>query len=970
MRKIEAYEIIEEREIKELRSRACLCRHKKTNARVILMENQDENKVFYIGFRTTPEESTGVSHILEHSVLCGSKHFPVKDPFIELAKGSLNTFLNAMTYPDKTVYPVASCNDKDFQNLMHVYLDAVFYPNIYQHDLTFKQEGWHYEMEEENSPLTINGVVYNEMKGAFSSPDDVLEREILNSLFPDNTYREESGGDPEVIPQLTYEHFKEVHQTYYHPSNSYIYLYGNMDMEEKLEFLDREYLSHFEALQVDSDIDLQKPFARPLYLKKQFSVADKEDLVENTYLSYNTAMKTNLDPMHYLAFKILDYAICSSPAAPLKKALLDAGIGKDVYSFYDSGVKQPYFSIIAKNAEGGQQEEFVSLIENTLKKLCREGINKESLKAALNYYEFKYREGDFGSYPPGLMYGLQILDSWLYDDSKPFIHVAANETFKELKEKLDTDYFEELIREFLLENTHKTILMVEPMVNLAGRKEEDLKEALKQKKASFSKKEIQEIIQKTKELRAFQEKENTEEELACIPLLERKDIKKEAEPLCNEVRKIGSCTSLYHPVYTNGIGYFRLLFEVEGISAERLAYLGILKQILGYIDTASHTYGELYNQIHIETGGISPLINVYLNSVNPEEYRLTFEWKVKALENNLVKAFALVKEMVMESVFTDEKRLYEILAEQKSRMQADMVQAGHRVAVSRATSYFSTSGVIQEEISGLPLYRLVCDLEKNFEAKKDELKNTLKELCSLLFTKDNLMYDYTGSEEGYTEFAAAAADFIRLLPEGQKKKEELRLIPVKKQEGLVTAGQVQYVAKAGNYRRQGLPYTGELRVLKVILGYDYLWNQVRVKGGAYGCMSGFSKSGDSYFVSYRDPNLEKTLKVYQEAADYLRRFAGEERTMTQYIIGAISELDMPLTPQAKGLRSLSAYMTGQTEEDFQRERDQLLGVTGEKIQKLADYVEAFLSEDCLCVVGTQSKIRENEGLFKSVENLL
>ncbi|MGN0306960.1 MAG: insulinase family protein, partial [Lachnospiraceae bacterium] len=561
MRKTEAYEIIEEREIKELRSRACLCRHKKTNARVILMENQDENKVFYIGFRTTPEESTGVSHILEHSVLCGSKHFPVKDPFIELAKGSLNTFLNAMTYPDKTVYPVASCNDKDFQNLMHVYLDAVFYPNIYQHDLTFKQEGWHYEMEEENSPLTINGVVYNEMKGAFSSPDDVLEREILNSLFPDNTYREESGGDPEVIPQLTHEHFKEIHQTYYHPSNSYIYLYGNMDMEEKLEFLDREYLSHFEALQVDSDITLQKPFAQPLYLKKQFSVADKEDLAENTYLSYNTAMKTNLNPIHYLAFKILDYAICSSPAAPLKKALLDAGIGKDVYSFYDSGVKQPYFSIIAKNAEGRQQEEFVSLIENTLKKLCREGINKESLKAALNYYEFKYREGDFGSYPPGLMYGLQILDSWLYDDSKPFIHVAANETFKELREKLDTDYFEELIREFLLENTHKTILMVEPVVNLAGRKEEELKEALKQKKASLSKEEVQEIIQKTKELRAFQEKENTQEELACIPLLERKDIKKEAEPLCNEVRKIGSCTSLYHPVYTNGIGYFRLLFE-------------------------------------------------------------------------------------------------------------------------------------------------------------------------------------------------------------------------------------------------------------------------------------------------------------------------------------------------------------------------------------------------------------------------
>ena len=970
MKKFQAYEVIEEREIAELRSKACLCRHKKTGARVILMENEDKNKVFYIGFRTTPKESTGVSHILEHSVLCGSKHFPVKDPFIELAKGSLNTFLNAMTYPDKTVYPVASCNDKDFQNLMHVYLDAVFYPNIFEHDLTFKQEGWHYEMENADSPLTINGVVYNEMKGAFSSPDDVLEREILNSLFPDNAYREESGGDPQEIPRLTYEHYIQVHQTYYHPSNSYIFLYGNMDMQERLEFLDREYLSRFEALEVDSAIVDQKPFSKPIHLVKQFSVAGEEELADNTYLSYNTAMETNLEPMHYLAFKILDYAICSSPAAPLKKALLDAGIGKDVYSFYDSGVKQPYFSVIAKNANKEQKEQFISLIEDTLEKLCTEGINKDSLKAALNYYEFKYREGDFGAYPPGLMYGLQILDSWLYDDHKPFIHVEAGETFKQLKSRLETGYFEELIRDYLLKNTHKTMLMVEPVVNLAAKKEEALREELESYKASLSQEEIHRIIQETKELREYQEQENTPEELACIPLLQREDIKKEVEPLCNEVRKIGENTSLYHNVYTNGIGYFRLLFDVSSLSEDKLAYAGILKQVMGLVDTADYSYGELYDQIHMETGGISPLINIYVNSKNLEEVRLTFEWKVKALETNLEKAFALLKEIILKSVFDDEKRLYEILAEQKSRMQADMVQSGHRVAASRATSYFSHSGALQEAVSGLPLYRLVTDIEKNFEAGKEELKKNLRELCNILFTGKNLMYDYTGSEEGYEAFSRVAADFSQQLPAGKESAAASCLKQEKKQEGLITAGQVQYVAMAGNFISKGLPYTGALRVLKVIMGYDYLWNQVRVKGGAYGCMSGFGKNGDSYFVSYRDPNLEKTLQVYRGAVEYLKGFTDEERTMTQYIIGAVSDLDVPLTPQAKGLRSLSAYMTKQSEEDFQRERDQLLAVTGEEVRKMAAYVEAILDEACLCVVGTRNKIEENAQLFGSVENLL
>ncbi|MBQ3105086.1 MAG: insulinase family protein [Lachnospiraceae bacterium] len=966
---VAAYQVLTKKELKELKSTGYLCRHKKTGARVVLLCNEEENKVFSIGFRTTPRESTGVSHILEHSVLCGSKNFPVKDPFIELAKGSLNTFLNAMTYPDKTVYPVASCNDKDFDNLMHVYLDAVFYPNIYDHDMTFRQEGWHYEMEDADGDLTINGVVYNEMKGAFSSPDDVLEREIMNSLFPDNAYSEESGGDPDRIPELTYEHFLEIHRTYYHPSNSYIYLYGNMDMAEKLQFIDEQYLSAFEAIQIDSKLTPQEAFREPVEVIKEYSVAEGEPLRANTYLSYNTAMRDNLNREHYLAFQVLDYALCSAPGAPLKQALLDAGIGKDVYSYYENGVLQPYFSIVSKNADLEQKEEFVHLIRETLEELCLKGLDRKALKAGLNYYEFKYREGDFGSYPPGLMYGLQIMDSWLYDDANPFLHVESDDTFESLRSKIETGYYEELIREFLLNNPHKTMVCVKPVENLALHKEEALHARLQQYKASLSREERERIVEETKALRAYQEQENTPEEMACIPILQRADIKKETGRLYNEEGLLGDVPILYHDVFTNKISYFRVMFQADGIPLKLLGYLGMMKSMLGYVDTEKYSYSELFNEINIRTGGMTSVINLYTDSKDLSNCRVFLEWKVKTLEHQLESAFALSDEILLHSQFTDDKRLYEIIAEMKSRMQSSMTQAGHQVAMTRAASYFSTSAAVSDEINGLPLYQLVDSIEKDFENKKEELKASLKEVCRYLFRKENLRYDFTGSRTSYEVFTRLAEGWEEKLCSLPMSEAPYRVTPCRKNEGFVTAGQVQYVARAGNFTEKGLTYTGALRALRVIMGYDYLWNRVRVKGGAYGCMCNFGKNGDSYFVSYRDPNLEKTLQVFLGAVEYIRSFDVDERTMTQYIIGAVSDLDTPLTPAGKGLRSLTAYMTNQTEEDFQRERDQLLAATPEDIRGLADHVEAFLDQDCVCVVGTRNKIEENREVFDKIQNL-
>ncbi|NBJ91561.1 insulinase family protein [Parablautia muri] len=966
---MDAYQVIEKRKISDLNSEGYILRHKKTGAAITLLLNDDENKVFYIGFRTPPKDSTGVAHILEHSVLCGSKNFPVKDPFIELAKGSLNTFLNAMTYPDKTVYPVASCNDKDFKNLVHVYLDAVFYPNIYNEEKIFRQEGWHYEMEDVEDELSINGVVYNEMKGAFSSPDDVVEREIMNSLYPDMTYGLESGGDPDFIPELTYEDFLAFHKKYYHPSNSYIYLYGNMDAAKYLSFIDEQYLSHFEELKVDSQIGVQRPFAVPKELVKEYSIMEDDSVLENTYLTYNVSMGTSLDKKLYIAMDVLDYVLCSAPGAPVKQALIDKGIGKDVYSTMENGIYQPYFSVIAKNAEGGQKEEFVTTIQEVLTKAVAEGLDKKALAAAINYFEFRYREADFGSYPKGLMLGLEALDSWLYDEKAPFMHIEANKTYAELKDSIGTGYFEELIKKYILENPHKTIMEVKPVQGLTTRKDKALFEKLQTYKADLSQQEKQEIVDKTKALRAYQEEENTKEALETIPLLTREDMKKEAAGYINEVHSIDGTTILVHDIFTNGISYLNLVFDLRDVPARLFPYVGVLKAVLMMVDTKRFNYNELFNEVNIHTGGIKTVVNTYTNANDFKKYKVTLEIRSKALYEKRDKAMELMKEILLTSQFDDTKRLYEILAETKSRMQAVMTGAGHSVASIRALSYFSPTAAVSEQISGIPQYRLLEELLKEFESRKTELVQNLKDLTAYIFRPENLLVDYTASKESYPGLDQAVSQLKAELYTSKASGESFKPDPVKKNEAFMTAGQVQYVCRAGNFIDKGLPYTGALKVLKVMMGYDYLWNQVRVKGGAYGCMCGFFRNGDGYFVSYRDPNLKKTVDVYEQAAEYIENVKLDERTVTQFIIGAISELDTPMTPATKGIYSLGGYMTGLSMDKVQKERDQLLATTKEELQGLGRYVRAFMEDECLCVVGNGDKIKESEELFMQVEQL-
>ena len=966
---LQAYTLLEKKEIKELNSVSFLLKHNKTGARVALLSNDDDNKVFYIGFRTPPKDSTGVAHIVEHTVLCGSDKFPVKDPFIELAKGSLNTFLNAMTYPDKTVYPVASCNDKDFRNLMDVYLDAVFHPNIYHEEKIFRQEGWHYEMENPEDDLTINGVVYSEMKGAYSSPDDVLWREIMNSLYPHTAYSVESGGDPDVIPQLTYEEFLAFHRKYYHPSNSYIYLYGDMDMAERLQYIDEEYLSKYEALEVDSGLATEPPFTETLTIEKEYPIMESESEQDNTYIAYNISLGEQPDRKFCYAASTLVDVLCMMPGAPIKQALLDAGIGTDLNYAFDTSVKQPYFSMVAKNANAEQKDEMIRVVDETLAHLCEKGLDKKAIKASLNNSEFKYREADFGSYPKGLMYGLQMLDTWLYDDNKPFVNVELLDTYKELKQAVDTSYYEELVREHLLHNPHKSVVVVKPVKGLTGRKEKKLAEELAKKKAAMSKEEIANIVRETEALKQYQEEPSRREDLEKIPLLSREDMKKEAAPYYNEEKKVDDTVLLYHEIFTNGIGYLRFMFDLRQVPEELFPYVGILKTILGLVSTENYSYSELYSEINLLTGGIAPAVNTYTDAEDLSKYTATLDLKVKVLYENLPQAFALAQEILTRSDYTDTKRLYELVAEGRSCKQADMMLAGHSLAAGRALSYLSKPAMLLEHINGIPFYQLLEDLENHFDERKEELSDKLQRVIRYIFRPENLLVDYTAEKEGLNGIEPLIRQLKNSLYSDPVESAGYDPQPVRKNEGFMTSAQIQYVCRAGNFEKKGLPYTGALKVLRVLLGYDYLWTQVRVKGGAYGCMCSFGRSGDSYFVSYRDPNLKNTIDVYEKAADYIAGFEADERTMTQYIIGAVSEMDTPMTPAMKGTYSLAGYMTHYPYEKVQQNRDELLAADTDTIRGLSEYIRAFIDEDCLCVVGNEERIKENGELFAQTEYL-
>ncbi len=964
-----SYELVKEQQLNDINSKGYLLRHKKSGARIALISNDDDNKVFYIGFKTPPTDETGVPHIIEHSVLCGSEKFPLKDPFVELVKGSLNTFLNAMTYPEKTIYPIASCNEQDFKNLMDVYMDSVLHPNILKYEEIFKQEGWHYELEDMDAPITINGVVYNEMKGAYSSADEMLQTTIYKSLFPDNTYGKDSGGNPAYIPELTYEKFLEFYKRYYHPANSYIFLYGDCDMQERLEWLDKEYLSAYDEIEVTSQVEKQGAFAEVKDITGKYPIGSEESEEYNTYLAYSKVVCDIHDKTLRQAFAVLDYVLISAPGAPVRQALIDAGIGQDVYGSFDDGTLQPVFHVCAKNANISDKARFVEIIESTLKDIVAEGINKTSVLAAINSSEFRFREADFGSYPKGLLYGIECLDTWLFDDNATFEAMEMLDVFAFLKEQVETDYYEGLIQKYLLDNTHGAIVALEPEKGLNTKVEAELETKLADYKAGLSVEELEKIIEDTKRLEEYQEEKVSEQAMQTLPMLERKDMRKHVLPFSNIEEHIGDIQVIRHDVFTNGIDYISFLFDAGDVVAEDLPYLGLLRSVLAFVDTESYSFSELNDVINIHSGGISSGLTVYADSKEQGVYHSRYEFRIKMLEDKVQDSLNILKEIILTSKIEDVKRLTEIIVQTKSRLQSVLSSAGHVVSATRSLSYSSKYGYIQDATTGIAYYEEICKMDKLMKESPEQVLAKLRKLMEQIFGQERLLVSFTAEKDCYDRAVPAICNFVESLPIG-KKAEMMPEYPMcQKNEAFTDASAIQYVSRSGNFVKHGFKYTGALNILKMILSYDYLWNNVRVKGGAYGCSSSFLRTGDSYFTSYRDPNLGKTNEVYEKIPEYIRNFHADEREMTKYIIGTLGGMDMPLYPEGKGQRAITAYIKKLTLEELQEERDEILGATDENIRALADLVQAVLSDGNLCVIGNENNIQKEKELFMNIKSL-
>ena len=966
-----AYELMYEEYLDDIRSSGIILKHKKSGARVAVMSNEDPNKLFCAAFRTPPTNSTGVPHIIEHSVLNGSKNFPSRDPFMQLVKSSLNTFLNAMTYADKTLYPVASCNDKDFKNLMHVYLDSVFYPNIYKYPQIFMQEGWHYEMETPEDELKVNGVVYSEMKGASSSPDNAMWETISQTMFPDTTYGVCSGGDPRVIPELTYEQFINFHRDHYHPSNSYIFIYGDCDMDERLEFLDKEYLSNFDEIDPHSEVPNQKHFGTttPKIVHEKYSVGQSDETDGKSYLIFSALGGSNLDNLEARAASIIAYVLFNAEGAPVKQALLDAGIGEEVFGFYESHQIEDNFGIVAKYAKAEDAEKFHNIVIETLREQVKNGISEKAILATINSREFGFREADYGGYPRGLDVANDMLQAWLYDDKCAFNYMHYLDDYAALKEKVGTGYYENIIQKYILESDHCALITIEPERGLNDKRNDELKAKLENYKNSLSAEEVQKIVDATHELREYQNHVPTEEEQNCIPSLERGDISRETIPYYNEEKTVGGVKTVYHDVDTNGITYANLYFNIGKLPREYVPYMSLLGCILGRVDTAKHTYNELNFDKLLNLGGIWFGPSTYVKHNTLDDYIPLYGIYTKMMSDKTAYALELAEEIVLTSKIDDKKRIRDLLTEEKAGKKNEIINNGNSVAGARARSYFSKYECYCQDMGGIDFYLFLCDLLDNWDEKADEFIEKLNAVKNYIFNPANMFLDLTSDEKGIEilneklpEFGAA----IGAIEHGSLG-EFVDYVPTKKNEGILIPSQVQYVAQAGNLGFAGLKYNGACRVVQSAVNVDYLYQQIRVHGGAYGCGAYFASStGNLTYSTYRDPKLTESYNVFKGTGEFVRNYEFSEKELTKFIIGAFSGYERPVSNPGKARRSFSAYMTGFTYEDAVRERCEMLDITKEQFKEIAEMYDKTCEQGYICTVGNETKLKENAEIFDNL----
>ena len=967
------FKLLKVEKVDEAQSIARIFEHVKSGARLLHLENKDDNKLFSISFRTTPTDSTGVAHILEHSVLCGSRRFKAKDPFGDMAKSSLHTFLNAMTFTDKTMYPVGSKNNKDFMNLMDVYLDAVLHPRIYENHEILRQEGWRYELDENTNKLSYKGVVYSEMQGAMSSPEEVICSDIYRSLFPNTTYAFVSGGDPEDIPNLTQENFEKFHSKFYHPSNSYIYLYGDQDLDACLKFINDEYLYEFDRIEIPSHIDDVKNFEGMVERTANYSISEDEDEGNKAFLALNFAFEETRNGEAYLATKILYNMLIESSASPIKAALLKAGIGECIITRDDMNMdptKEILFPIVAKNVDATKKNEFKNIIMDTLKELVDKGLDMDQLKAAINTVEFGLREADpWRSANKGIEYNDWVLNSWIYDGD-PLVHLKYEDNLNKIKATLDNGYFEKFIEKNMVNNSHCSLVVLTPKKGLEDARIKTLEEELENYRSSLSEKELKDLMKRNEKLKEAQVRVDTQEEKATLPKLPIEEVDKKVEKIPQEVVKEQGITILKHHIPTNKIAYIDLLFDAKVIEEKYIPYLGLLKDVLGELDTEKRGYSELITEIYKTTGGITFENQVYTEKNNSQVYHPKFIVKSKVIADNISSLLELVNEIITTTKFDDLSRLKQIIQETKSKLQMRVINGGHEVAMNRVLAQTSCGRGYWEKISGATYHEFICNLEKSIEKSGKEVRSNLIKVYETIFNKNNLIISVVG-EEG--EIEAVVSNINKAICNIKSEPTKLYNLEHKSKkdiEAIITASNVQYVVKGFNFADLGYEYSGKMRVLLNILDNEYLYPRVRLQGGAYGCYSDMNKDGNLAIFSYRDPNLTRTIDVYNEAYKFLEEVDFTKEDMGKFIIGSVGQLYKPLTPDRKGEKAVSDYICNVTQEDIQREKDELLSTTNQDIRNYAAMIKAGMNENYCCTVGNEGKINENKVIFNKISKLL
>lgn len=962
---INGFKLVDAKRLDEANSNALLFEHVGTGAKLLKLENEDDNKVFGIGFRTPPNDSTGVAHIVEHCVLSGSRKYKTKEPFMDMYKTSLQTFINAMTFPDKTIYPVASRNAADFRNLMDVYLDAVFYPIIGEKKEIFMQEGWHYELLGKDEPITYKGVVYNEMRGAMSTAEDQVQEFSNQALFPDSIYRFNSGGEPYDIPKLSYEDFVDFHKKYYHPSNSYIYLYGDGDTQSELEYINSEYLSDFNRLEIDSTIAAQPRFDEKRYSSFEYSTTDDVEDKESDYLIYGVLTGDTLEGETRMMTEILKEALIDSDAAPIKRVLIDAGIGEDIFSMGYSAKEIP-FVIAAKNTSKARLEEFEILIEDTLRKLVKEGIDKKLLTSTLNRFEYNLREAS-GYHTRGIVYFIEAFNSWLYGQT-PLLALGFNKMLEKLRNGIETGAYEEFIENRILNNTHKTIVDVVPNVNLNELKDKEVVKELEGYKNSLTEAEIESLITENDALIEMQLAEDSDEAKATIPKLSLSEIKENLDRIPREIIEVDGSKVLYNELFTAGINYASFLFDIEHIDSEEIPYVALLSEILGSIDTERRAYTDLASEIYIRTGGIRFGVSLFNDRKKEGVYYPKFTVSTKILGDDFSKAIELIEEISLETKLKDEKRFKEIVREIKSQIDMSIYNSGQAVTMARLKSYFDSASAYSEKVSGIDFYFFIQDIEKQMDENANVYIDKLIEVYNKVFNPNGLVMNIIGDRGAVDGFIKSAEAFIGKLDKTVYEPANLDIIAKSKNEGIKSSANVQYVSKGSPLKAIGYEYDGKMSVLSAFLSRGYLHNTIRAMGGAYG--AGITINNRSIATySYRDPNLAETIKAYDEMAEYLEQTELTQEDLTGFIIGTMNTFDPPRTAVQKGAQDLRMYLENLEMEEVEQYMNEALSTKVEDIKNYAKMIKSAMEKNYLCVLGATDTISKNEELFDNTINL-